>query len=150
MTQDARVGLRGKPFEMPVELGKVREFARAVMAEVPPATESAAISHATFLVTQAFWSDDDMVSLLGFDLDRLLHAEQEFIFEGPPPSAGSRLYGQSSVTDVYEKTGRRGGTMNFAVVTTEFRDASGRLVATSRSTGVETGQPAANTAESPA
>jgi hypothetical protein len=42
---------------------------------------------------------------------------------------------------VYEKQGKRGGTMTFAVMVTEFRDESGRLVAEARMTGVETERP---------
>ena len=71
-----------------------------------------------------------------------MHAEQEYIFHGPPPRAGDRLLCSSRIEDIYEKQGRRGGTMTFAVMVTEFRDAeSGRLVAEARMTGVETARP---------
>jgi hypothetical protein len=43
---------------------------------------------------------------------------------------------------VYEKEGKRGGTMRFTEVVTEFRDASGVLVAESRSTTIETSKAA--------
>ena len=72
---------------------------------------------------------------------RGMHAEQEYIFHGPPPRAGTRLYCTSRVTDIYEKTGRRGGTLTFAVMVTEFRDAEGTLVAEAKLTGVETAKP---------
>jgi hydroxyacyl-ACP dehydratase HTD2-like protein with hotdog domain len=72
------------------------------------------------------------------DPSRGLHAEQEFVFHGPPPRAGDRLVGTSRIAEIYEKTGRKGGTMTFVVMVTEFRDPDGRLVAESRLTGVET------------
>ncbi len=40
--------------------------------------------------------------------------------------------------DIYEKEGRRGGILTFAVMITEFRDADGTLVAEAKLTGVET------------
>jgi hypothetical protein len=70
-----------------------------------------------------------------------MHAEQEYVFHGPPPRAGATLTAQSRIDAVYQKQGRRGGVLTFAVLVTEFRDASGRLVAEARMTGVETARP---------
>jgi hypothetical protein len=78
---------------------------------------------------------------VGMDQQRGLHAEQEFIFHGPPPRAGSVLTARSRIAEIYEKSGRRGGTMTFATMVTEFRDPSGRLVAEAILTGVETARP---------
>src|SRR5580658_7886815 len=75
------------------------------------------------------------------DQRRGMHAEQEYVFHGPPPRAGTRLTCQSRIEDVYEKEGRRGGRLGFAVMVTEFRDEQGELVAEARMTGVETGGP---------
>ena len=60
---------------------------------------------------------------------------------GPPPRAGTRLHAKSRIEQIYEKEGRRGGKLTFAVMVTEYRDASGKLVAESRLTGVETAKP---------
>jgi hypothetical protein len=46
----------------------------------------------------------------------------------------------STVVDVYEKPGKRGGSMNFAVIETEYRNQGGMLVARARSVTIETGQ----------
>ena len=134
MVDPAVVGTTGEPFVMDVEAGKVREFARAVRSSnegpvIPP----------TFLTTMAFWQTDgsDPWTAVAMDQSRGLHAEQEFVFHGPPPRAGQRLVGTSRVTEVYEKQGRN-GTLTFAVMVTEFRDGSGALVATATLTGVET------------
>lgn len=70
-----------------------------------------------------------------------MHAEQEYIFHGPPPRAGDRLVGSSRIERIYDKEGRKGGTLTFAVMVTEFRDAAGTLVAEARLTGVETSKP---------
>ena len=78
---------------------------------------------------------------LGPDPDlvrRILHGEEEYIFHGPLPRAGQVLSCEAKVTDTYEKPGKRGGSMRFGVVVTEFRDEQGTLVAEARSTLVET------------
>ena len=51
------------------------------------------------------------------------------------------LTSQTRVDDIYEKEGKRGGTMTFVVTVQEFRDESGELVAEMRSTAIETGKP---------
>lgn len=125
------------PFEMTVERGKVREFATATFATADE-LRSGEVSPPTFLVSSSFWNDFSPVALAGFDRRRLLHGEQEYVFHGPPPEAGQRLQGQHRLAETYEREGKRGGTMRFAVVVTEFRDESGQLVAEQRMTLVET------------
>ena len=41
---------------------------------------------------------------------------------------------------MYEKPGKRGGSMTFAVTETEYRKQDGTLVARARAVGIETGQ----------
>jgi hypothetical protein len=143
MIKKEALGLEGKPFALDVERGKVREFARAVRATDPAFFDGEQpIAPPTFLTTMFFWEKDVDGSnpwhALGMDERRGMHAEQEYVFHGPPPRAGDRLTARSKITEVYEKQGRRGGTLTFCVMVTEFRDASGRLVAEARLTGVET------------
>ncbi len=45
------------------------------------------------------------------------------------------------VDKMYEKPGKRGGTMVFTELVTEYRSPDGRLVAEARSTGIETSKP---------
>lgn len=134
MVDKAAAGRTGEAFVMDVERGKIREFARATFAD------DGDISPPTFLMTAAFWQtgDSDPWPAVAMDVARGLHAEQEFTFFGEPPRAGDRLIGQSRIESIYTKEGRRGGTLTFAVMVTEFRDPSGRLVAEVRQTGVET------------
>jgi hypothetical protein len=136
----AAVGTAGEPFVMDLEAGKVREFARAVRSsDSAYLDQPAPVIPPTFLTTAFFWQtgDSDPWEAVAMDQSRGLHAEQEYVFHGPPPRAGQRLTGTSRVTEIYEKQGRN-GTLTFAVMVTEFRDASGRLVAEAKLTGVET------------
>jgi hypothetical protein len=128
----AAVGTTGEPFVIDLEAGKIREFARAVHS-----SDEGPVIPPTFLTTAIFWETSDPWKAVAMDQSRGLHAEQEFVFHGPPPRAGQRLTGTSRVTEIYEKQGRN-GTLTFAVMVTEFRDGSGTLVATATLTGVET------------
>jgi len=76
-------------------------------------------------------------------LRRLLHGEQEYVFPNGPPRAGARLTVQSRVESIYEKEGKRGGTMTFVITVTDFTDEHGEVVAQARSTAIETGRPPA-------
>ena len=137
------VGAEGPAFELDVERGKVRELARAVLATHPAFFDGEQpIAPPTFLTTMFFWEAhvDGANPWLRVQMDprRGMHAEQEYVFHGPPPRAGTRLYCRSRITEMYEKQGKRGGTLRFAVMVTEFRDSDGRLVAEAKMTGVET------------
>ena len=144
MNHDA-LGKRGVPFRMDVERGKIREFARSVHSSHPAYFEGDPVVPPTFLTSMIHWYEGiegaHPYRDLGVDRKRGLHAEQEYIFHGPPPRAGARLTCESRIDEIYEKEGRRGGKLTFAVMVTEFRDESGRLVAEARMTGVETAKP---------
>jgi hypothetical protein len=142
MVDKTALGKAGAPFAMDIERGKIREFARATHSQHPDYLSESPVIPPTFLTTAAFWSNGDSTpwEAVGMDLSRTLHAEQEYVFHGPPPRAGTRLVARSRITDIYEKQGRRGGQLTFVVMVTEFRDPSGRLVAEARLTGVQTEQ----------
>jgi hypothetical protein len=146
MVNAGALGKAGTPFPVRIERGKIMEFAAATRSDNPAywADENPVIP-ATFLTTQMFWSawagdDANPWDSVEMDQKRGMHAEQEYIFHGPPPRAGATLTAQSRITDIYSKQGRRGGTLTFAVMVTEFRDEHGTLVAEARLTGVETSQ----------
>lgn len=144
MANKDAVGRTGASFTMAVERGKVREFARAtgsshpryvvdVDAPVPP----------TFLTSSTFWQPPEAASKwkdVDIDLRRLLHGGQQYEFFGRPPAAGAELSVQSRIEEIFEKEGKRGGTMTFVVTVTDFKDAAGNLVAQARSTAIETGR----------
>lgn len=141
MVNRSALGKVGEPFVVEVERGKIREFARAIFSDDPAyLSDERPVSPPTFLTTAVFWQegDADPWPAVETDVARSLHAEQEFVLHGPPPRAGTRLTAQSRIDQMYDKQGRRGGSMTFVVMVTEFRDDTGRLVAESRMTSVET------------
>jgi hypothetical protein len=151
MVNSAAQGRVGTPFPIEIERGKIIEFAHATHSNNPAYLQDPRpVSPPTFLTTQLFWQvwaeqadpagDPNPWHHVDVDQTRGLHAEQEYIFHGPPPRAGDKLTAQSRIAEIYDKDGRRGGILTFAVMITEFRDESGRLVAEARLTGVETGR----------
>jgi hypothetical protein len=142
MANKDAVGLEGPAFEMDIEKGKVREFARATqsrrgeyLAETEPPVPP------TFLTSVAFWQPPEAAELwrkLDIDGRRLLHGEQEYVYFGRPPRAGTSLVAKTRVEEIYEKTGKRGGVMTFVVTVTDFHTPEGDLVAQARSTAIET------------
>lgn len=140
MVDSSALGAVGTPFRLDVERGKIREFVRATFDAARE--DGCATTPPTFLTTAFHWQDaeSDPWELVRMDPARGLHAEQEFVFHGPPPRAGDRLVGTSRITEIYEKTGRRGGTLTFVVMVTEFCNEAGELRAESKMTAVETSQ----------
>jgi hypothetical protein len=137
-------GEAAAPFTMIVELGKIREFARATKSTNPEyLSGDNPVAPTTFLVTSSFWQDGRSQGGGGgfASYERLLHGAQEFIFFGEPPRAGTVLRVQSRPGPTYEKTGRRGGAMKFSEQVTEYRDEAGTLVAEAHGTIIETSQP---------
>ena len=143
MVNKDMVGRTGPKFDMVVERGKIREFARATGSASPAYLDDPSpVSPPTFLTTVAFWQPpeaNDLYRQLDIDLRRLLHGEQEFVFWREPPAAGTVLHCQTVVEEIYEKEGRRGGVMTFVVMRTDFTNDDGEVVAQSRSTAIETG-----------
>lgn len=141
------IGRTGEPVVMHVERGKIREFARAIKDDDPlyfdeeHATREAGgiMPPVTFLQTMAHWDDGRGRVRPPMDLKRTLHGEQEFELLRPI-HAGDVLTARTRVADLYEKPGRRGGTMTFVVTETEFTNQRGELVARARQVGIETGQ----------
>ncbi|MEX5637197.1 FAS1-like dehydratase domain-containing protein [Parafrankia sp. FMc2] len=138
----APTGMVGTPYEYPVARGKIHEFAIVAQSEAPEYFGPGAVIPPMFLTTASRWAPDGAWVRVGFEQSRMLHGDQEYVFYGPPPRrAGDTLYATEQLADRYEKAGRRGGTMRFAGVVTEFRDASGALVTESRATLIETAKP---------
>jgi acyl dehydratase len=136
---------------MPVEQGKVREFARATKAGDERFTaDPAPFLPPTFLVTNAFWLAPGSWVLEYGDLDwaRLLSGGSEFTFSGPPLRAGERLTATQRVDEVYRKQGRRGGDMTFIVFTTTFARPDGSVAARERHTTIVSGRPPSSPAPS--
>jgi hypothetical protein len=125
-------------WEVAVERGKIAEFADAMCSDSPAYRGPDAIIPPTFLTTAARWAPPGSRVNVGFDRKRLLHGEQEYVFHGPPPRAGDVLTANERIVDRFSKPGKRGGTMQFTTVVTEYRAADGTLVAEAKATFIET------------
>ena len=139
----ALLGQWGAEGTLRVELGKIREFARAVKDPNPEYVDGLQpLAPPTFLMTIAHWVGDlgATRSAVKLDYRRLLHGEQEFEYLRPI-RAGDVLSFRSRTKDVFEKAGKRGGKMLFVIGETEFRNARGEVVAYTRNTAIETEAP---------
>jgi len=141
------IGKTSEPVVMHIERGKIREFAKAIKDDDPlyfdeayATTEAGGIvPPITFLQTVGHWGEGGGRLRVPFDLKRVLHGEQEYEFL-KPIHAGDVLTAVSRIVDIYEKPGKRGGSMNFAVTETEYKNERGELVARARHITIETGQ----------
>jgi acyl dehydratase len=136
-------------FELPVERGKIREFALAVGEDNPVFFDPEEarrhglpdiVAPPTFTVTQ-LWEvpRDEREKRLGARLgyERVLHGEQEFRYRRLPV-AGEILKGVMRISRDVTKEGRRGGTMRFVTYESRFIDADGEEVLTANYTLLET------------
>jgi acyl dehydratase len=136
-------------FDLPVERGKVREFALAVGEDNPILLDPVqarlqgfpdVLAPPTFTVTQ-IWQvpREERESRLGADLDyeRVLHGEQEFVYRRLPV-AGEVLKGTLRISKDFTKEGRRGGSMRFVTYESRFTDVDGEEVLTAFYTLIQT------------
>jgi acyl dehydratase len=130
-------GLTGSEFIFEVEKRHIRQFAEAIGDLNPLYVDeeyAAKTSYGGIIAPPTFpiaIGQDSGESLdLGLDQRRMLHGEQEFIYNRPI-RPGDILYCQMKVSDVYEREGRK-GPMQFLVLDTEMKDESGELVVISR------------------
>jgi len=143
----SHIGKTGGPVVMHVERGKIREFATAIKDDDPIYFDEAYASKeaggimppVTFLQTVSHWDDGRGRVGLPFDLKRVLHGEQEYEFLAPI-HVGDVLTAVSRIVDVYEKPGKRGGSMNFAVTETTYTNQRGEMVVRAKHVTIETGQ----------
>ncbi len=135
--------------DLPVERGKVREFALAVGEDNPIHLDPEAarlqgfpdvVAPPTFTVSQ-IWQvpREEREERLGANLDygRVLHGEQEFVYRRLP-FAGEVLKGRMRISKDFTKEGRRGGSMRFVTYESAFTDAEGEEVLTAYYTLIET------------
>ncbi|MCY1266799.1 hypothetical protein D9M68_182370 [compost metagenome] len=127
-----------------VEKGRLRFFAKAIGETDPVYTDEAAARAAgykslpvppTFLFCLQGEGRDlgEFLDLLGWDLGRILHAEQEFIYH-KPAVAGDVLSFDTTIADIYEK---KGGALQFVVQNTRVTNQDGEHIADIRSSLVQ-------------
>ncbi len=146
MVDFAAKGAEGAAFRFDVEYGKLREFARAIATDDPAYhAGDRPVVPPTFLTSMFHWernvAESNPWPLVAMSQKRGVHAEQEYIFHGPPPRAGDTLTAQSRIDEIWEKEGRRGGKLVFVTMVTAFHDQDGTLVAEAKMTAVETAKP---------
>lgn len=126
-------------YDMPIERGKIREFAAATGAKDPVYHDPNPPVPPTFLATAMHWEPQDppLATRLGLDLGRVLQGGQEYSFVGPPPHAGDTLHAETSVESVTDKQGRQGGPMTVIGVLTRFQRPDGTVTAEGRATVIE-------------
>lgn len=124
---------------LPIERGKVMEFARAVKSANPlhfdPAAARAAgfadvVAPVTFSAAVALYNGGDAADVpkrLGLDLPRMVHGEQRWEFRRPVV-AGETLTGSRRATAAWRKPTKSGGVMTFVCVATDYEDEAGRPV----------------------
>ena len=142
------IGLTGPEYEMDVERGRIRDFAKAMSAPLPEFTTTRnPVIPATFLVTTPYtWGYSlerprgTIFSQIDHDLSVPLHAEEAFIFHREPPRAGDQFNCRAILEDVTSKSGGRGGDLTFLTMLTEYRNPAGELVVEQRSVTVTTGR----------
>lgn len=137
------------PPGIPVERGKIHEFAEAILDDHPhyhdePAAQAgglpSVVAPPTFTMASALFPRSDQKvapELASLDMRYVLHGAQEFSFERPV-FAGDQLIGESGEVKVYEKEGKRGGTMKFVELETVYRDQNGDVVVRTRTTAIQT------------
>jgi len=132
-----------------VEAGKVEEFARAVKDDNPAHRDEEAAAAQGFDRVPApltfervssfprYRAAEGMGIDIGFREEYAIHGEQSYEIERPM-QVGDVLTGETTLTDVYQRDGGRGGTMTFAELETEYTDQDGETVMVARATAIET------------
>ncbi|MEZ5773624.1 MAG: MaoC family dehydratase N-terminal domain-containing protein [Hyphomicrobiaceae bacterium] len=157
MTCERLIGRFGPEFEVPIERGAIRAFAKSIHAPWPAYLEDrrATIPPSFLATANVAWGytlerpRGTLLVGLDHDLAVPLHAEESYLFHGEPPRAGDLLIARAGLESVVTKQGRRGGDLTFLTLLTEFREPGGRLAAEARSVTVTTtaskedGEPAA-------
>lgn len=148
MVDKSVVGQEVPGGQMVVERGKVMEFARAILDDNPAYFEDDPPIPPTFTMAVAHWplpeggaGQGELFRKLGLDLLRVLHGGQEFEYLGPI-KVGDVLTGRSKISDVFEKEGKKGGTLTFVISETTFANQRGEDVLISRSTIIQTSKAA--------
>jgi len=141
-------GQKLKPHTFEVEKGRLRFFAQATGQTDPIYTDEASARAAGYPglpVPPTFFFCMDMESphffefhtLLGLNMQRLLHGEQSFEYHRMA-FAGDVLTFESEIGDIFDK---RNGALEFAVKTTRVSNARGEHIADLRQVIVQPGTP---------
>ncbi|MBV1888799.1 MAG: MaoC family dehydratase N-terminal domain-containing protein [Proteobacteria bacterium] len=138
------------PPGMPIERGKIHEFANSIGCDDPLYHDAEAAKAAglegvvaplTYTSATAFFQPSDApnaVKDLGLDMRFVLHGGQEFFYERPV-FAGETLTAEAGETIKTVKEGKRGGSMKIFDSFTNYKNQDGELVLRVKNTLIETG-----------
>jgi acyl dehydratase len=137
MIDKSIIGTKSEPGIVEVEKGAIRAFANAIGDDNPLYLDEAFARKQGFASIVAPPTFPTTFRLprnpkIQIELARVLHGEQEYTYERPIV-AGDVLRCQSTVIDVYERTGKL-GSMTFMVSEVRGEDLAGNLVFTGKST----------------
>ncbi|WP_191833435.1 MaoC family dehydratase N-terminal domain-containing protein [Pseudomonas fluorescens] len=138
------IGHKLGTFTAEVEKGRLRFFAKAIGETDAIYTDEAAAQaagHRALPVPPTFLKCLDgegrdlntFLNLVNFDLGRILHAEQSFVYH-QMAYAGDVLTFDAVITDVYEK---KGGALQFVVTESRVTNQHGEHIADVRSSLVQ-------------
>lgn len=150
MVNEAIVGMEFPTFELPIEKGKIKEFARSlgdkdaiyVDEELARSKGFRSIpAPPTFTATFLHHVPDEnfllnMMAQMGISVATSVHGESEFEYLAPV-CAGDVLTVAITVKDFYQKEGKRGGKMNFITVESTYTNQEGELVQKDRMLFIE-------------
>jgi len=128
-------------YPVPIERGKVMEFARATQSTNSSYAGDTPVIPATFLTTaRLVWEPRDQNPMVGLGPRPAPRPPRRGGVPVLRPAAPSRpdAHVSSRLGEKWEKEGKRGGVMRFARLVTEFRNDAGDVVAEQRSTIIET------------
>lgn len=136
MIDPRHIGHVFEPFEVAVEAGRLKFFAKATGQKDPIYSDAAAAraaGHPHLPVPPTFFmclesespSARAMIELLGIDYRYVLHGEQHFTYHRMA-HAGDVLRYQQRVADIYTK---KGGALDIAVRESTVHNQHGELVA---------------------
>lgn len=135
MLDKSKIGYEFPPFEVELEKGQLRLFAKAIGETNPIYTDEVAAREAGYrslpmpltfpFCLGKFISDPtDTLHLFDLDFSNVMHGEQSFRYH-TIACAGDVLRGQKKVMDVYE---RKAGVLEFIVVKTDFQNSAEQLI----------------------
>ena len=144
MADENLIGHSTGVFSIDVEKGRLRFFAKAIGETDPVYIDEAAAQAAghkslpvppTFLKCLESEGRDvvQLLDLVGFDLGRVLHAEQSFVYHRMA-YAGDVLTFDGRICDLYEK---KGGALQFVVMEARVTNQDGEHIADIRSSLVQ-------------
>jgi acyl dehydratase len=132
-----------------VERGKIREFARATLAEDPVHTDrefavrcgfSDVLATGTHVVVSGHYRDQGgFVDRLGLELSRVVVGSASWRYRRALV-ASDTLTGTRRVVADETRDGRTGGSLRLVTLETEFTDSRGEVVVTQREVLIERGR----------